>query len=687
MVLRWFALGLAMAVGGTSLLSARGAAQREARGPAAAPQAGGLTALPERAMEGVPLANGGFEQRQTGWRAGPAEAWDVAAQGPGDGGSALRLDCGRPTPYVPRARQGVAGAGPGIYRLSLRVRVQGVRGEGPSAAGVRAGVEYVLQDGRRAWETTPVLTGTRDWARRELWVLVPDGTRAGSLAVTLERYGTTVAGEAFFDDVTLERSVPPAVEAFLRYPNYRGFLPAEGPARVKLWVRVNRQGLGEPVRVEARPAGGGQAVASVTLPAGATEQVVELDARAWPPGRYLVTASAGEHRYPAYAIEKLAPGQRRSLATWFDEHHVLHIDGRPTFPIGLYNTTLRFPVVDEGELARVRKMAEAPVNFHINYLVWANDLATRRRYLAAIRESGAWFLDTVNNAFPESGGRFDFPIFRELMPEAGGSLETQEVAERYWTRLAEAMRDVPGHAGWYVMDERSFAEVPRHFRQLQVLRSADPGRFTYGVSNRPEEVACWRDALDVFGLDPYPLMNMRAGRPLSEVGAWTRAGVEATQGSRPVWTVIQFFQGWSTDRWPTEAELRTMSLMAIAEGARGVFYWSYGNRALASVRDEKQREEYWQRLVRVTRELRSLEPALVAADAPQAVRAVSEPRLRWRARRAGGKVHVFAYLPADKRPDDPAAATPVTVEFTFANGTRLTRPFRPDEADWFAVPE
>jgi len=244
---------------------------------------------------------------------------------------------------------------------------------------------------------------------------------------------------------------------------------------------------------------------------------------------------------------------------------------------------------------------------------------------------------------------------------------------------------MPGHAGWYVMDERPFGMVPAIFRQCSVLRRADPDHPTYGVSNKPSEFYKWRDALDVSGLDPYPLLNMKAGRPLSLAGEETRAGREATQGARPLWMVIQFFQGWSTDRWPTEEELRTMSLMAITEGARGLFYWSFGIRALLWVKDAAKREEYWQRAVTVTKELKAIELALVARDAQNVVKSVSDARIRWRARKAAGHWYVFAYLPA-KSFGERLDSQPVEVTFALANGRKLTRTFRPDTADWFKVP-
>ena len=127
-----------------------------------------------------------------------------------------------------------------------------------------------------------------------------------------------------------------------------------------------------------------------------------------------------------------------------------------------------------------------------------------------------------------------------------------------------------------------------------------------------------------------------------------------------------------------------MSLMAITEGARGLFYWSFGQRALGSVRNEQRRREYWQRALAVTKEIKQLEPALVAPDDPGIVSSVSDPNVRWRARAAEGKWYVFAYLPAGKfseRRDTPA----VDVTFTLKDGRTIRRRFSPDTADWFEV--
>ena len=120
--------------------------------------------------------------------------------------------------------------------------------------------------------------------------------------------------------------------------------------------------------------------------------------------------------------------------------------------------------------------------------------------------------------------------------------------------------------------------------------------------------------MDVLGVDPYPVW-LPADNYIGEVGDWTRMAVQAVHASRPVWTVIQFFQADAISSWPTEQQLHDMSWMAIAEGASGVFYWSHGMRALGWVRDPVQHAALWGSLVRVTKEIKDLEPVLLRPDA------------------------------------------------------------------------
>jgi hypothetical protein len=188
--------------------------------------------------------------------------------------------------------------------------------------------------------------------------------------------------------------------------------------------------------------------------------------------------------------------------------------------------------------------------------------------------------------------------------------------------------------------------VPIVFRQYRALAAAAPGSVTYGVlgDGKERQAPLWRDALDVMGLDPYPIVKPAGQNDLAMVGEWTRLGQDAVHRSRPVWMVLQYFPLTAAGGWPSEADLRAMSWMAVIEGARGLLYWSFGEKGLAWVKDARVREQKWAELVRVTKELKALEPVLLAPDARVVSRESSGGAVR-----ALGKVgpdgirYLFAY--------------------------------------------
>jgi hypothetical protein len=154
----------------------------------------------------------------------------------------------------------------------------------------------------------------------------------------------------------------------------------------------------------------------------------------------------------------------------------------------------------------------------------------------------------------------------------------------------------------------------RTSHQYDLIKQYDPCSITFAVENYPNELQLWRDSVDVLGIDPYILGSRHEE---SYVGDLTRKAVGAVKDSRPIWTVIQFFRLSQLSHFPTEQELHDMSWMAITEGARGVFYWSYGLRGLDwGKQDPVLRQHRYDELVNVTRGISALEPVLLAPDSP-----------------------------------------------------------------------
>ena len=175
--------------------------------------------------------------------------------------------------------------------------------------------------------------------------------------------------------------------------------------------------------------------------------------------------------------------------------------------------------------------------------------------------------------------------------------------------------------------------------------------------NTPLDLPSWKDTVDILGVDAYPLAAA-TGNDLAEVADRTRAAVQASDGSRPVWTVIQFFQLDLESVWPTEQQLHDMSWMAIVEGATGLFYWEYGIRGLASVKDPVEHAALYQELIDVTTEIKSLEPVLLSPDAPVLTDNSAAGTVFTKTKvGADGSRYLFAYN---------YTAVPVAAEFTLA---------------------
>jgi hypothetical protein len=580
-------------------------------GPADPAPAGGLTALPEPAGQGPNLVdNASFATVQDGALGGwglrlDGELWAVVREGR-DGRPALRLDAGRQRTGTPAAEQTLT-LEPGLYTVEGWVRTREA-----GAADARSGVRLCLdaRPGANWWHCSPVARGTTDWTLLRV-AQVPVRER-GRYKVSLGTYGVP-GGVAWFEHVSLTVARTPPLDVYLRYPNFRGMLFDDRSQTVR--VAVATPARGSRVRLALLDEGTGQIRVTREHEAAAS-LTAELDAAGLPPGRYLLRtelldAGGGvSARHPDYRIIKVPARSRDRLSVWYDERNVTYFAGKPTFVLGLY-TTSGYSMDRRTYAAGADgwgndRIAQAPVNLLINYHLGRAPIPALGVYLDDLHARGIRYLQTVNFYHRQDAQ------YREI--EYPAARQGEDALNRWVARTLGAH---PGLAGFYVMDEQPADMVPIVFRQHRQLAAAAPGSVTYGVlgDGKEGQAPLWRDALDVMGLDPYPILKPAGQNDLAMVGEWTRLGQAAVQQSRPVWMVLQYFPLTAAGGWPSEGDLRTMSWMAIVEGARGLLYWSFGTKGLAWVKDPRLREQKWAELVRVTKEIKALEPVLLAPDA------------------------------------------------------------------------
>jgi hypothetical protein len=285
---------------------------------------------------------------------------------------------------------------------------------------------------------------------------------------------------------------------------------------------------------------------------------------------------------------------------------------------------------------------ELPINFYLNYWYGAMSNSAMLPLLDVLRSHGISALTNAN-------------CFESQPAEQMG--RTWFLNGPVSERAARAAS--PAFGGFYAADECSPSLVSNVFGHYQLMKTVDPGGIVLGIQSGAGGIALWRDALDVVGPDSYPMYGAEPaqGYPFYRVADDAKATSDALLGSRPFVSVIQFFQFTSLGRWPTQAELRSMSYAAIVGGANGLFYWSLGANALAYICNgsdayhSPRGSDSWcqarldnqANLKHVLVELKALSPVLTMPDRPDLLAGNSNSTVRTRVKYDGATAYLIAY--------------------------------------------
>jgi hypothetical protein len=608
---------------------------------------GGLTA-PEIGGSLGPnlLVNGNFSQGTAGWSM-PSACFSIDPTTPAPNGAASLLmsdtaACNDETPVAVNSLKVKSGQ---IYTLIGELKTENL----VAASSVDGAMFDLLGYGR-----SPITNGTTDWTSTTLQhITVPAGANT---SVRLQTYGAVTSGDAWFANLSLQQEIPPALQMFLLYPNYRGMMfsdqiqvasvdltvaPPAGTSLSSLQVVLNATDSG------------GNIVASQTVVPSSTDFTASIDLSALPLGTYQLTGTIADSSgnvlmsQSPYAIMKMDASARAGMKAWIDPANRAHfLDGNPHFVLGIYDTT-QYSLREAYYVPELAAIAQAPINMLINYYITNAPTQALTAYTDAMKQFGITFLPDVA-AFYSGSPNWPTGPAKEF-----GTQNQDTLISDYTAALSSDSNIV----GYYTGDEPALTRQPETFHQYGLIKGGDPSGFTLSVFNHPLDLPSWKDTVDILGVDAYPLAAL-TGNDLAEVADRTRAAVQASHGTRPVWTVIQFFQLDLESAWPTDQQLHDMSWMAIVEGATGLFYWEYGLRGLASVKDPVEHAALYQELIDVTTEIKSLEPVLLSPDATVITANSAAGTVFTRTKvGADGTRYLFAYN---------YTASPVTAEFTLA---------------------
>jgi ASPM-SPD-2-Hydin domain-containing protein len=606
---------------------------------------GGLAAPPVGGTLGPNiLTNGNFAAGTAGWtNLATCFAIDPTTLAP-DGAATLKMSlsttCATPIAVSSKVPSGA------VYTFGGQIMTDGVMSATVPNAGAFATLYFA--------SNSPIIKGTTGWTTfLNPHIVIPATQPATN--VRLQTYDPITTGAAWFANISVQPEIPPGLQMFLLYPNYRGLMFSDQSQAVSMDLIVTPpQGTtlsGLQVELDASDVDG-IIVASQTFPAAA-EFTGTLDLTGLPDGTYSVVGKLEDTSanvlmaQTPYTIIKLDASQRAGMKAYIDPSNNAHfLDGNPHFVLGIYDTT-GYSTLPSYYTAELAAIAQAPINMMINYYVANSPTAAMKAYVAAMKPFGITFLPDLQGFYAGSS------IFPTANAKEFGTNDPDLLTTDYVSTFASN----PGVVGYYVQDEPPITVQPQTFHQYGLIKAADPSGFTFAVINQPTRDALWRDTVDVLGADPYPIVNL-SGNNLAEVADWTRDAYQAVHGARPVWTVIQFFQADLESVWPTEQELHDMSWMAIVEGATGLFYWEYGLRGLYLVKDPVEHAALYQELIDVTTEIKSLEPVLLSPDAPVITTNSATGTVFTKTKvGADGTRYVFAYN---------HGKTPITSQFTLA---------------------
>ena len=329
-------------------------------------------------------------------------------------------------------------------------------------------------------------------------------------------------------------------------------------------------------------------VEGTTVPEGAATARMEFgfDTPDFSTNDYLAVSQAW--------VEMSEPGESASTSSLRDDGAVL-VDGEPFFPIGIYHVCECERNGNSVETA-FRDLKAAGFNMV-------------HRHKANIAEDD--FLSLAD--------KYGLKVFQVPAP----SYKRDFVEE---SNIA-AYRSHPSVIAWYLADDTAGHSTPEEvmFRH-RIAKALDPNRLTLQADFVMMDGSNCRypryvHTTDVYLPEIYPVFwkNPQGSEVSEVVRDMKRIRAEIKAAGNPlksVWPIIQHFDGWGWQRFPTFAELRAMSWEAIVHGGKGIVWYVYHSRS-GRGRGVVVSDEYWNNMTGVSSEIASFKDDLVARTAAE----------------------------------------------------------------------
>ncbi len=316
------------------------------------------------------------------------------------------------------------------------------------------------------------------------------------------------------------------------------------------------------------------------------------------------------------AVDRGTAGARKASGCTMDAAGRLAVRGRPFFPLGLY-----MGYVQRDELKDIQG---SPFNTLIPYGSCSMTLdgsaktgvEGAREVLDACEAHGIKVIFSLAGAYDEPGA----PVNEGLGVKTGAEVARTAVRE---------FKDHPAVIAWYLNDEQPLECLPRLLERRRQLREMDPLHPVYAVMCQIPEFPFYSEITDVYGIDPYPIVDPAMNHIRLSQYAHEMAGrAVGTAAGVPLWTVVQAHNIGAYDqqakkdpafyranyRDPSADEILALALLAVIRGARGLIFYSYFDLATPAF-DAGSRERRWASAKRAAGAVKAVE-SMVMADGP-----------------------------------------------------------------------
>jgi hypothetical protein len=389
----------------------------------------------------------------------------------------------------------------------------------------------------------------------------------------------------------------PAMEAYFHQLQWQG----------KIAVGIDHIDKSLPLPIEAaitmeNPAGPASVVKRVTLDSY-NRKVILVDAPAWKRAHFtmiLRVYSGNKQVFSKTArIASVAPSGRVRIGA----DNSISVSGKKIFPLVLYGVLAE-------DLAQAADMGFNIVFGKPSALRWKSfqskliaDYSDLQEYLDEAQKKGVYVMMGANTTFGHLG---HVPV----------------------------LRDHPALISWAGFDEPwgTFAKIVDSYNATKILSPNVP---IYVVQNNMTRFAETAEGSDIVACDPYPIPLVS----LRTVSYHTEALVNAVDGLKPVWTILDQYQ-WKR---PNLAEMRCMMYLALISGANGIGIYSWDERQYGKPGwITKEHPEDLEVLKKSVAELKSLEEILIIPNSARKLTwAPANKALHAAVKEAGGKAYLF----------------------------------------------